>query len=685
MSCVTKTIAILGNAGAGKTTLCGHLCKGAPRSRKVPGCRTELSEASLADDSKGWGLLSSLSKVFRARTQGIGVAPGLGAESETGCRPTNTPVTLIDTPGAACLFVRGEDESTTRNLLMAGDADVLVVVADAKNLRRSLVLFLEACEFQLPTLLVLNMIGEAQRLGLQYDLQRLAAAVTVQVAPFRADEGRVVERMTALFEQAKIPSTRVPYPREMEKALCGLAQLLGDAPIPPRALGLLLLAGDRRAEQVLEEAFDAEHADRARAVVRKAEQAFRLPLHVVITSAVYAEAERIVEQVTHYRAPPSADLLQRFGHYAAHPLFGLPIALSVILAGYCWVGVLGATTVVDYLSVNLFDALLLPACERLFGNLPWTFARDAILDPNFGLVPTALFLALGIVLPVLFFFYAFFGLLEDSGYLPRLSALLDRSLRGLGLTGKGVLPLVFGFSCVTTAILSARVLRTRKERLIASFLLLLGFPCAPMLAVMLVILEPLPWTATVTLFGLLFVQVLIAGILANAIMPGGGSDFIQELSPIRVPRLWAVLNRARRQSWQFVKEALPAFMAASFLLFVLDRLGGLAALERLSRPVVNGLLGLPDQSVQVFMKTMIRRENGAAELTLVQDHFSSLQLVVTLFVMTVIFPCVNSAIVLLKEQGIKISVLLLLIIGLYAIVAGAGLNWGCHALGVTFQ
>ncbi|MFC1596760.1 FeoB small GTPase domain-containing protein [Planctomycetota bacterium] len=684
MSCATKTIAILGNAGAGKTTLCGHLCKRAWRPRKVPGCRLELSEASL-DESKRWSLLSSLSKAFPPWAKASDVAPGLGSESETGCCATNTPVTLVDTHGVACLYVRSEEESATRNLLMAGEADVLAIVADAKNLRRSLVLFLQASEFQLPTVLVLNMMGEAQRLGLELDLERLAAAVTVKTVPLSASEGRVAERMAALFEQAEIPSTRVPYPDEVEKALSTLAQLLGDAPIPPRALGLLLLAGDRRAEQMLEETFDAAAVDGAREVVRKAEQAFRLPLHVVITNAVYAEAERIAERVTHYRAPPGADLLQRFGHYAAHPLFGLPIALLVILAGYYWVGVLGATTVVDYLSVHLFDALLLPACERLLGSLPWTFVRDAFLDPNFGLVPTALFLAAGIVLPVLFFFYTFFGLLEDSGYLPRLSALLDRSLRHLGLTGKGVLPLVFGFSCITTAILSTRVLRTRKERLIASFLLLLGFPCAPMLAVMLVILEPLPWTAAVTLFGLLFVQVLIAGILANAIMPGGSSDFIEHLSPIRVPRLWAVLDRARRQSWQFLKEALPAFMAASFLLFVLDRLGGLDALERLSRPVFNGMLGLPDQSVQVFMKTMIRRENGAAELTLVKDHFSSLQLVVTLFVMTVILPCVNSAIVLLKEQGMKISMLLLFIISLYAIVAGAGLNWVCHALGVTFH
>jgi ferrous iron transport protein B len=684
MTCEAKTIAVIGKVGAGKTTLCQHLCKGTPRPRKVPGCGVELSEALLAEDPKG-RRLSLWSRIFRARTEETDVESVPGCEPKKGCRLASAPAILVDTPGAASLFVRGEDQCATRNLLMAGEADVLVVVADAKNLRRSLVLFLQACEFQLPTVLVLNMTDEAQQLGLQFDLERLAAALTVKITPLVAIEGHVLERMTALFEQAEIPSLRVPYPKEAEKALETLAGLLGDAPIPPRALGLLLLAGDRRAEQMLKEEIDLKAADRAREVVHKAKQAFHRPLEVVITNALYDEAERIAEEVTHHRTPPRADLLQRFGHYAAHPLFGLPIALLVIVAGYYWVGVLGATVVVDYLNQKVFCGLLLPACERLFGDLPWTFARDAILDPNFGLVPTALFLALGLVLPVLFFFYIFFGLLEDSGYLPRLSVLMDRSLRCLGLTGKGVLPLTFGFSCITMAILTARVLPTQKQRIIASFLLLLGFPCAPLLAVMLVILEPLPWTAAATLFGLLFLQVLVAGVLANLFLPGGNSDFIQELPPIRIPRLRVILNRAGRRSGAFLKEALPAFVAASFLLFVLDRFGGLAALERLSRPVVGGMLGLPDQSVQVFLKTMIRRENGAAELTLVKDHFSSLQLVVTLFVMTVILPCVNSAIVLLKEQGIKVCLSLLFTVSLYAIVAGTGLSWVCQALGDTFH
>ena len=209
--------------------------------------------------------------------------------------------------------------------------------------------------------------------------------------------------------------------------------------------------------------------------------------------------------------------------------------------------------------------------------------------------------------------------------------------------------------------------------------------CAPLLAVILIVLEPLPWTAAATLFGLLFLQVLTAGVLANFILPGRSSDFMLELPPIRVPRLRVILSRAARLSCVFLREALPAFMAASLVLFTLDRLGGLDVLERLSRPVVQGMLGLPDQAVQVFLKTMIRRENGAAELTVVSDHFNGLQLVVTLYVMTFVVPCVNAVIVLFKEQGARVCVVLLLIVSSYALLAGTALNWGCQALGVTFR
>ena len=131
------------------------------------------------------------------------------------------------------------------------------------------------------------------------------------------------------------------------------------------------------------------------------------------------------------------------------------------------------------------------------------------VDPDFGILPTGVFLALGLVMPVLFCFYLVFGILESSGYLPRLSILLDKIIRKMGLNGKGVIPLVMGFSCVTMAILTTRLLDTKKEKNIATFLLLLGMPCAPLIAVMLVILDNMPFTATLTVFGIIFAQTFI--------------------------------------------------------------------------------------------------------------------------------------------------------------------------------
>ena len=143
-----------------------------------------------------------------------------------------------------------------------------------------------------------------------------------------------------------------------------------------------------------------------------------------------------------------------------------------------------------------------------------------IVDPEFGLLPTGVFLALGLVLPVLLCFYIAFGFLEDSGYLPRFSLLLDKIFKKMGLNGKGVIPLVMGYSCITMAILTTRILDTKKERNIATMLLLLGTPCAPLLAVMLIVLDRMPFSATLTVFGIIFAQTFTAGWLLNKIAAG---------------------------------------------------------------------------------------------------------------------------------------------------------------------
>jgi ferrous iron transport protein B len=407
------------------------------------------------------------------------------------------------------------------------------------------------------------------------------------------------------------------------------------------------------------------------------------PLDVVITEAYSAVAERMVADTVQVRryTPP---FMERLGLWSQRLSTGIPIALGVLAVMYYFVGAFGATYLVDLINAKLFKGVLIPAFTNAVQPIPSAFVRGALVDPNFGVLTTGLFLAFGIVLPVLFCFYLFFGVLEESGYLPRFSVLMHQALRQVGLTGKGVVPLVMGCSCVTMALLTTRMLDTRKEKLIASFLLILAMPCAPLIAVMFVILGRMPAYASAFVFGFLFLQVVIAGGLANRLIPGRPSELILELPPMRVPSPRSIVVSSWRRTWAFMMEAVPWFLLAAFVIFVINWLGGLRVLEQGARPLMSGLLGMPDNSVQVFMKTIIRREAGAAELDRLRTDYSNLQLVVTLLVMTLLLPCVNSVVVLFKERGLKATVLLLLASTAYALGAGAFVNHACRLLGVTF-
>jgi ferrous iron transport protein B len=405
---------------------------------------------------------------------------------------------------------------------------------------------------------------------------------------------------------------------------------------------------------------------------------------MLITDAFYAEAERIVNRVVTSTAQ-SPTLLVRFGHLAQQPLAGTVIGIGVLLLAYYWIGVFGATIVVDSLATYVFDGFLTPLFSKLIDPIPSAFVRDAIMDADFGLLPTGLFLALGIVLPVLFCFYLMQSVLEDSGYLPRLAVLFDRLFRWLGLNGHSLIPLVLGFSCITMAVITTRMLPTRKERIILTFLLIMGIPCAPLLAVMFVILGEMSWTASATLFGIIGSQILLAGYIAAKIIPGKLPDLIMEIPQMRIPRPAIVIRKTWRRTWEFMREAVPIFLAASFVVFLIDRVGGLTALEEAARPFIHGILGLPDEYVQVFIKTAIRRENGATELKHIRGSFDNVQLVVAMLVMTFLVPCINATIVIIKERGIKVSVVMLLAVAIWAITAGGLLNWACRSFGVTFS
>ncbi|WP_136797239.1 MULTISPECIES: ferrous iron transporter B [Desulfosediminicola] len=595
---------------------------------------------------------------------------------------------LYDTPGNVSIFSDNEDESAVREILLSskytGEINGIVLIADAKNLSRSLAIALQYSEFGLPMILNINMMDEAVSRGIEIDTRKLSEILGIEVTTSIAPEGMGLRDLVGKFSQLRPANFGISYTPAMDELLTDIDELLGESRVSARAIGLLLIHDDLDARKYVRELKGEEVLTSILHLVERFRRNNPTHNRDILVDHYNGLARNVADDVQRREPVSGNSRLATFGDMCTSYLTGIPIAMLVLTLMYFFIGAFGATYLVDTLNVTFFQGILLPAVGQVTDRLSNEFLRDMIMDPDFGILPTGVFLAMGLVLPVIFCFYIAFGVLEDSGYLPRISILLDKIFQKLGLNGKGVIPLVMGFSCVTMALLTTRVLNTEKEKIIASFLLYLCLPCAPLIAVMLVILDKMPFSATLTVFGVLGSQILIAGYLLNKLLPGQRSPLFLEIPPMRLPKPLAVIKMALAKTWFFMLEALPVFIIASMAVFLFERAGGLRLLEHTLGPMIHHLMGLPEKSVQVFIKTMIRRESGAAELEHLHMIYTNLQLVVNLLVMTFVAPCINSFIVLFKERGLKTGMGINVAVFLYAILLGSIVNYLCLTFGVTF-
>jgi len=641
-------IAIVGNMNVGKSSLFSWLCEKETARKNFPGTTVSLTA----------GQIKSLN------------------------------ATAYDTPGIYSIFSSNEDEMVSRDILLPQKSfnpiSSILLVADAKNMKRSIAIAMQYAEYGLPMLLDINMIDEAASRGIEINFEKLSNLLGIDICTSIAREGIGIRKILTKLKSPRIAKKLVNYPDWVNNFLDIIEKLCKNSDISPRVIGLLLLTGDRSIEKYLSKKFGTELLDELKDLAADYRKGESETFQALLVNLYNKKAEQIVKEIQEVEPPRKNPFLVTFGDWCTQLHTGIPIAIIVLMLIYLFVGTFGATFIVDTINGVVFEGFIIPWTAKILDPIPNQFFKDMIIDPDFGILPTGVFLALGLVMPVLFCFYLVFGILEDSGYLPRLSILLDKVFRKMGLNGKGVIPLVMGFSCVTMAILTTRLLDTKKEKNIATFLLLLGMPCAPLIAVMLVILDKMPFSATLTIFGIIFAQTFIAGFMANKILPGQGSPLIFEIPPMRLPKPMQVIKSSAHKTYFFIKEAIPIFVYASLFVFLFERIGGLEIAEKLLHPLTNSLMGLPEKSVQVFIKTIIRRESGATELEHLSGIYTNLQLVVNLLIMTFLTPCINAIIVLFKERGKKTAALIIVTVIIYAILMGSLVNHVCLALGITF-
>lgn len=620
------------------------------------------------------------------RLTGAGVVtanyPGTSVEVSTGTiTVSGKRYRLLDTPGIGGIYSVSDEERVTQELLLREPPDLVILVADAKNLRRSLMIALQVAGFGVPMVMAVNMVDEGRKRGIRVDEDRLAKLLGIPVVSTVAVEGHGIRALRAALEEARVPTLRATQVPEVEAALDKITALLGDLPAASRPLAVMLLVEDDVAQAHLASHLGMDCMSTLAAELKATRRDFVRPADTLVNEAFLDAAEAIASEARTVVDPGRRPWADSFGRWSLKLSTGIPLALMVLAGLYLLVGVLGADWLVGLVEGRFFGDLLVPEGTALLNNLGWSWLTEMLMG-RFGLVSVGLSLAIGIVVPVLATFFLALGFLEESGYLPRLAVLFDRALRRVGLAGNAVMPLVLGFSCITMALLTTRVLRTRKQQLIASTLLVMGIPCAPLFGVGLALLAKMTFWAWLLLGGWLAVQLVLTGWLANRVLLGADPDFVLELPPMRLPRLRTVLWSAMLRLKWFITEAIPYFLLATFVLFLLDQVGMVAGLERISRPVLLGL-ALPEESVQVFLMTLIRRESGAAHLKQLFDSGAILgSQGLSLLLMVFMIPCINAWVVLLKERGLRATLALLAIVVPLMFLVGGGMNALVNLLGI---
>ncbi len=593
---------------------------------------------------------------------------------------------IIDSPGVNSLLPMSEDERVTRDILLKNDAQTVLQLFDSKNLRRGLLITLQLIEMGLPLTLALNMYDEAGERGISIDAKLLAEITGLSVVKTIATQRWGIDELKGSIPQSDKGELTVTYPALIEAGISDLEALLPEANVSARALALMLLGGDVSLFPWLKGTLKSEDLRAIKSICDTVQSRFTDSVAYIINITRLREVDNVVRKVLTKEKKAGSQVAKKIGRWAMDPIFGIPILLIVLFVMYEFVGVLGAGVFVDFLETFIFGEYLNPWSERVVSIFfPSGFVHDLLVGP-YGLITMALTYAIAIILPIVGAFFIFFGILEDSGYLPRLAVMVDKIFKMMGLNGKAVLPMVLGLGCDTMATMTTRILETRKERVIVTLLLALGVPCSAQLGVILGMLGSVSFSATIVWISVVLLVMFVVGFLSSKIVPGDRSDFILEIPPMRVPQVSNILLKTLVRAQWYLKEAVPLFIIGTLLLFALDKLELLTGLQNFLSPIIKGFLGLPVEATEAFIVGFLRRDYGAAGLLSLQRDgmLEPVQVVVSLVTITLFVPCIANLLMIVKEMGIKTAIIMTVFIFPFAILVGGILIFILRGLNITF-
>jgi ferrous iron transport protein B len=576
-------------------------------------------------------------------------------------------IKIVDLPGIYSFSTYSPEELMTRNYILKQHPDAVINVVDATSLERNLYFTLQLKEMDVPVVIALNFADIAKKKHIHIDAEKLSQTFNAPVVNTQAIKGigvhELVDSALNIIGKKDTPSNnhQIKYGPEIENRIARLNEAFAGNGIdyPHRWAAIKLLENDNEIISNLAK----ERPEAARLAKQLSSEISGIhgeDSTSVIVSERYSLAANIARQIN-IRSEPATRTAARLENITLHPVTGYILLLVTMVAILVFISFFGGwvTTAIT----NLFNALN----PHVAGPVEEIFWNGGVV----GLY-AALSVALGFILP----FFLILGWLGESGYLPRIAFLMDRPCHLIGLHGQASLPLIMALGCNVPACLGCRVMDSKRDRLIATFLTTM-VPCSARTSVVLGLVGAfVGWQWAVGLLVFQFAFIFLIGKILNRMSKSTSPGIIMEIPEYRVPSLKIVWRQAWNRFKDFLILGVPLIVAGSIVIETLRVFNILGYFTQALTPLTVTWLGLPAFTGVLLIFGILRKEANLALLisfaggATIASIISPLQMVVFSLVILLYIPCISTIAVLVKETGIKLTAVMVLAEIVLALVVG---------------
>lgn len=565
---------------------------------------------------------------------------------------------IIDLPGTYSLNPSDPAEKVVLTHLFLEKPDLIVNVVDASILGRSLELTLELIELEYPVVVALNMIDLAEKKGVEIDPKKLEKLLGVPVIPTVASHGRGIKELLDIALQCLekgLSVSHIKWSRDVENKIEEMEDHLPvDFPIVgnKRFTAINMISSSKLFfDKMLKDINPALKMvlDRVRSELETMHNA---PAYEVIAAERHHLAFKIFEESSRIKRGKRISMLDRVDDIIMHPFLGYLVLLAVFLGFFFVIFNIGSP--LEELLLGPLDSFRAFLSLKLGAGVVF-YLVDGLLQGIGG--------GVAIVLPYFIPLLFLMSFLEDVGYLARAGFLMDTFMHWIGLHGKSVSPFILGFGCNVPAVVSTRILESRRDRIITS-LLIPFIPCSARTTIILALvafyLGPF-WALGFYLFNILLLGVLGRVITLFFKTPSPG--LILEIPSLKMPSLKNMMRNTYFQLKSFLKFAWPILIAGSVVLGLIQYFNFDKFINLVLSPLVEKGLGLPQELGVTLVFGFLRKELSLIMMLQAlgvsyQDLMTIIsreQLIVFTVFISFFIPCLSTVAILWKEIGKRVA------------------------------